>query len=728
MRVAAMEALDQFNELPIEALPALRRLTVAEPPGQVRLRAVFAVVRSGEKLDTVWPAVRENMKYLGNRMDGEDGKKLLHGLDRAKATIVPLLAKELADEDVSRCAAAAQLLAHLGPSARSAIPALSRVIKEEPERLPDEAEWPARTWAAIAVVHMGEPPAEFVPLLIQAHNTISSQLKNLESRGLENGENRQRYRAIREVLVLVARIHESRVLPSLMELLGVNRGNDREAAAALLLDIHKAKTAPVVKALGDALLVGDVSLREEAAKLLVTIGRDGREALPALHAALTDPEPSVRIRAAVALWRIEGKAEDVLPILREELKNPDSEVRVEAVKALGELGTAAESCLADVANCWGDEAFNVVREDIYAFFRITPDAVPALLKVLEHKNAAARAEAARLLGEFGPAAMAPLIRTIDRTEGDVRIAAVEALNRHGEAAKDALPVLRPLLKHGDLRLRFSVALAVWNIGKEVKETLPIFLYSVRHLDAESRRRAADALRSMGAAAEGSAPVLEQALGDDEESVRVAAIVALASVTDGKRSLPVLLRLLRNDPSDEVRRYAAYILGQLGKDDAVAKAVVLPLTASLKDRTFNVRSSAGLALFTLHQKVLPPLQAIIDVLDDDAAWISAVSLLTKCGPAAVPHLTAALSHNRPAVRLAAADVLARIGPAAHGAVSELMCALNSQNAELRIAAANALRCIGPKAKEAIYMLRGAAEHEDEQFRTAAKAALAAIDKP
>src|SRR5262249_23973509 len=197
-------------------------------------------------------------------------------------------------------------------------------------------------------------------------------------------------------------------------------------------------------------------LRRGAAKLVGEFGRDAAEAVPALQAALAGPDSTVRVWAVVALWRLEGKADDVLPALRDALKDPAPEVRAEALEALGRLGTAAASCLDDVAACWADDAFPAGT-----FFRILPDAGPALIDLLGPPEEAVRERATELLGAFGPAAVAPLAGAVRRTEGDARRAAVEALVMYGAAAREALPVLRPLLDHPDRRLRFSAALAVW---------------------------------------------------------------------------------------------------------------------------------------------------------------------------------------------------------------------------------------------------------------------------
>jgi HEAT repeat protein len=709
-RSAAVEALEGFPTLPKEVLPGLRRLSSSSLPAQVLL------VQSGEKPDAKFiDLVCElaDRDYLPLR--SHKGAPILRGLTRSPETSVPLLTRALESEKPAIRTGAAQWLSRLGPAARAAAPTLRRVLKEEPERRPDEAEWPARTWALVALVNMGEPDA--VPLLIQTVMAFGASGQNL--RGAVSYETLLKLRwqqlAVVEALAAAAKSRESRVLPLLIESLGIDRSDDRETAAVVLRRLHEAKAAPVVKSLADALLTGNAVLRAEAAKLLRDMGRDATEAVPALQAALADPDSTVRVRAAAALWRLEGKADDVLPTLREGLKDPTPEVSFEALEALGRLGTAAASCLDDVAVVGGMETF----------FRIVPDAVPALIDLLGHREEVVREWATELLGRFGPAAVAPLAGAVRGAEGDARRAAVEALWLQGAAAREALPVLRPLLDQPDRRLRFSAALAVWVIGSEAKETLPIFLDALRRADVADRRRAAGALGGIGERAEGAAPVLEQALSDEDDEVRSAAATALASVPEGERALSALVRASRDDPSASVRRWAIHSATLLARNAAAEKTLLVPLTAALKDRSDAVRTIAMSALRDIEEKAPAPVAVLIDLLDDDTNCARAREMLVQRGESSVPALTAALTHRRVGVRLVAADALGELGAKAKHAVPELICALQASDVRLRYRAAVALSAMGAEAREALPALRAASEDEDEDVRNAAAAAVRQI---
>lgn len=98
---------------------------------------------------------------------------------------------------------------------------------------------------------------------------------------------------------------------------------------------------------------------------------------------------------------------------------------------------------------------------------------------------------------------------------------------------------------------------------------------------------------------------------------------------------------------------------------------------------------------------PPLSKVVirDVRDWDLPETAARSL-GRIGSAAVPELTKELNDRDPEVRERAANVLARIGPAAKQAVPDLVAALEDDDEAVRKSAALALGQIGPAAGEAV----------------------------
>jgi HEAT repeat protein len=119
-------------------------------------------------------------------------------------------------------------------------------------------------------------------------------------------------------------------------------------------------------------------------------------------------------------------------------------------------------------------------------------------------------------------------------------------------------------------------------------------------------------------------------------------------------------LQEGDPHNQV--LAADALGRMGPD---AEDAVPDLVRLLTVKNDTVRSRAG--------------KALADI-----------------GAAAVPSLTAALKQPEPAMRVAAADVLGNIGPAAKEAIHDLALLLGDQEMEISRHAASALGRIGPAA--------------------------------
>ncbi len=92
-----------------------------------------------------------------------------------------------------------------------------------------------------------------------------------------------------------------------------------------------------------------------------------------------------------------------------------------------------------------------------------------------------------------------------------------------------------------------------------------------------------------------------------------------------------------------------------------------------------------------------------VIRDKREWDlpeTAARSLGRIGAAAVPELTKQLNDRDPEVRERAADVLARIGPAAKQAVPDLVAALEDSDEAVRKSAALALGQIGPAAADAV----------------------------
>ena len=133
----------------------------------------------------------------------------------------------------------------------------------------------------------------------------------------------------------------------------------------------------------------------------------------------------------------------------------------------------------------------------------------------------------------------------------------------------------------------------------------------------------------------------------------------------------------------------------------------PAATNKKVTTDGVKTSAatpplGTAENPIGSRDLEPEPPKV-VIRDKRDWTlpeTAARSLGKIGSSAVPELTKDLNSTDPEVRQRAADVLARIGPAAKQAVPDLVAALEDDDEAVRKSAALALGQIGPAAADAV----------------------------
>lgn len=181
-----------------------------------------------------------------------------------------------------------------------------------------------------------------------------------------------------------------------------------------------------------------------------------------------------------------------------------------------------------------------------------------------------------------------------------------------------------------------------------------------------------------------------AIRDSNVEVRVNAIMALGSLNADPRSVQALIQALRTDPDAEVRKVAAWALGQI-EDRAATSALV---QAMASDRSVEVRRTATWALGQIED------------------------------PAAVDGLVRAMRDSDPEVRKTAVWALGQIED--RRAVAPLTEALREGDVEVRRDAAWALGQI--EAREAVPALSAALRDGDREVRETAVWALGEIEDP
>lgn len=272
-----------------------------------------------------------------------------------------------------------------------------------------------------------------------------------------------------------------------------------------------------------------------------------------------------------------------------------------------------------------------------------------------------------LLARTGPRSVPDLVNALGARNGGVRDGAVLALARMGTAA---WPALVPRLRDPSRRRRLEAARALeaggWTPAGE--------------REAYAFRSAIDDWDAVAAMGPTAVPFLVEAIADPHPAVRSRAALTLGRCGDAAAAEP-LLDLLARDPAAEVREAAAQSLGLLA-----AQMAVPGLRAALDDPSASVRAASAAALGSLGWSPRDPVET--------AAFLAATgqwSRLGGLGPTGIGRLVSALGDDFYGVRRGAAGALLALGVVARPALER---ARAGENTVVRDEAAALLARMGP----------------------------------
>ena len=398
--------------------------------------------------------------------------------------------------------------------------------------------------------------------------------------------------------IFVSEVGKMGVIKSLKDVLG---GEKEDIADEMLGDSH------VNNAL-KALSYGDVDDRWNAIR---AIGELGGPFIEPLVRALSDEHWIVRRGAGDALAKIGYPA---VPSLIRMFENVEEDVRRETERALVLIGEPAVKPLLDALI---HENAQVRRRAVQTLGLLqSPEALPAIISALKDSDPLVRQEAAlSLSGYADPAAVTPLIELLKDEHGYIRMAAVEALCMIGH---DAIDPLIHALGDGDEQLRQRASFALVTIGSPAvdhlidsmqsenpavtrscawilgrigeNKAIPHLVLVMGHPDRYVRREACDSLAAMGDAA---VLPLSRSFRDGEMLVRNCAMEALWMI--GSPAVEHVADLL-TDPSPDVRKRAALLLGEIGVPSAADR-----LSRLLGDENPSVRRIAFEAIEMIKTK-------------------------------------------------------------------------------------------------------------------------------
>jgi len=444
----------------------------------------------------------------------------------------------------------------------------------------------------------------------------------------------------------------------------------------------------VVPVLQEHLKHSSMKIRAAAAGRLAAIGLPAKAAIPSLVTALASSADRASGARGAAIAR--RAAQDALTVRRvaahalaqlapasvapltAALKDRDPNVRQSAAGAIGQIGLPqAESALPALQQGLRDRVLRVQLACGTALARMGQErkTLPAIVRLLQHKDEGWRRVAVDSVGDVGPVAkgaVPALAVVLGREKSDnLRAAAARAIGKVGKGSKAAAAALTQAIQRDRSRyVRRAAATALGQVGSAAGSAVPLLAELVRR-DKYSRDDAIRAIGEIGLASNAAASVLVEALLDPNSrgtSVAAEALARLGPAAKGR--VAKLAKVLKDAKSPKHLRYAA----------ARALSRIDP-------------ASVGLVLTR-------ELQSLVAGRCNWAA--DAAAFLEPVPPDVLAAVHSALVKGRPDVRQSAARALCTIAPTAPDVRATLAKAAAADDSiRVRAWALKALRRIDAK---------------------------------
>ncbi len=595
LREAAVEALGSLGDQ-CAVTPVAEQLNRPDAPVEIILQAIAAIHDRYERLygegahvidiahraikpagslnliDAMNGVASENLRPLAlilGRLEGSAVERALvrllgqpsvrkeatEALVRYGSRITELLMEHLEAEDIETRKAAVFALGRIGDA--RAVPSLIGVLGVDDEL----------TAAASGALAMIGDQRAFEPLIdLLSHSNMAvrhSAVAALNSLG--NPEMGRRMEAslldpdprVRESAVKIAGYFGYSNCKDL--LFECCRDADEKIRSIAVEHIAYLDDERVLPALAQALGGDEPGVRSAAARALSQA--ECADALPLLHGALDDGEAWVRYFVIRSIGMLvysdacrsrimeagafgEGSTFDALARIAR--RDPAGQVRIAAVETLGRIGGG--EAVGILSSFIGESDHDLVRTALAALGRIPDaDALPYILDALLSPDGVKRLDAIEALRDRGSKESIEALRTVAAQDGNAHImsAAVAALG--SLSAPEAVAALIELT--ADASRRESCIEALSRLGDAYVEDVA---RGLNHQAPEVRSATAKALARMKHPA--ATAKMMQALGDEDASVRLSAVIALGHF-GSRRVEPGLVEILRSDPDIDVRHAA-----------------------------------------------------------------------------------------------------------------------------------------------------------------------------
>jgi HEAT repeat protein len=421
-----------------------------------------------------------------------------------------------------------------------------------------------------------------------------------------------------------------------------------------------------------------------------TGGANADEFYATLDRALKDDAPGVRLAAASTLLgrdRESKKAlESVLPVVKQCLESADFSVRQRAI------GTLHQAAMRHSGRELPQEVTSLLLEQAKAkVARVRQSALGALMNIHPTPK-----EAEPLL-----------IEALRDKDPGVRNAAVHSLRLQPGRMKEIVPALIELLKSRDDMIMNQVIYSLAQAGREEKTAIAALIEHYRKLRPASYVRVTvlSALAQCGGNAKDAIPLCVEALKDDNDQLRQAAVQTLMRLDPANKLLVTALVDMYGRERGPYARIGRPHRHERNQKPLGPQAVKELCEILANDKDADRRAGAAIVLGTMVQDPKGAADALKNAMKDadpcvrlqaaDSYWLIANDARTP-----IPVLLAGLKEKDMGLRQYAAQVVAEMGKEATHVVPQLVAALKGQDDQTAAMLIHALSQMGNDAAPAI----------------------------
>lgn len=529
----------------------------------------------------------------------------------------------------------------------------------------------------------------------------------------------------------------------------------------VLVAIGAEESAPSIEKLVERLNAAEIPVRRQASYDLEKLGPKAKPALTSLLKALNDSDRQVWSNSIAAIAAMGPEAKEAIPVLIEDLdgrksrnqrsrgqnqvlfrtayaltcigpeaipalidglKADNSPLRAGSARALGGMGLTAKEAIPGLMENLGHNDEDVHREVIIALAAMGAEAKPKLIEALNWDQARQRATAAQALAEMGRAAndagQPILARLSQEKETSARISFLTALPKVGADPAAAVPKLLEGMRDSDEAIRRASINGLLTLRGGQKAIVESLTKTLQSPEIDASKQAADVLGRFGDEAVSVAPILVSlaSKGNPPEAAYVDALVRI-----GEPALPEILKANENTPIEKIT--ADYWAVKAAT--AMGSILVEPLRANLSSRSPAVRLICVLTLGNMGLDAASLAPVLMEKLDDSEVQVRAALLgaLAEVSPEPkllLPRIEKSLNDKAPTVRLAAAQLISKLGEPARSLNSALVAKVKDPDVTVR---RGVLEVLGPGQAEAVPALISLLD--DESMRASTVDALGRI---